>query len=191
LPLLAVIAVGTSCASDSPPIEPGPARLVFVTSAQGNGNLATWPDAGSQTGVAAADAICRARAAAAALANPERFVAWISDGVVGAATRLPHNNPWQRIDGVQIAANRNDLTDGVLGAPIAIDETGAAASRMVWTGTGWLGSAGAAHCNGWTDGSASQHAISGDSQYTDPRWTITPSGAQPCDAVFALYCFET
>ena len=37
-------------------------NVVFVTSVTGNGNLSSWPDAGGNTGLEAADAICQTRA---------------------------------------------------------------------------------------------------------------------------------
>jgi len=65
-------------------------NVVFVTYVSGSGNLDSWPDAGGQTGTAAGDAICQARAAAGGLANPSQFRAWLSDQNDDAYCRI-HN----------------------------------------------------------------------------------------------------
>ena len=70
-----------------PPV--GAARLqMFVTSVAGSGELSSWDDAGTLTGVAAGDAICQARATAAALPNPATYRAWLSDDTDDAYCRL-------------------------------------------------------------------------------------------------------
>src|SRR5262249_13959608 len=61
-------------------------RYAFVTSTTGNGNLATWAGAGANTGLAAADAICQARAAAGGMTGT--FVAWMSDSNNDAYCRV-------------------------------------------------------------------------------------------------------
>jgi hypothetical protein len=90
------------------------ANVVFVTSVTGDGNLGSWADAGGNTGLAAGDAICQARANAAGLTGT--FVAWLSDDNNDAYCRV-HNltgkkasncgqgslpesaGPWVRTDG--------------------------------------------------------------------------------------------
>src|SRR5690606_18797239 len=62
------------------------ARLTFVTNSTGTGNLSTWALAGGNTGVAAADAVCNAEAAAAGL--PGTYVAWMSDATDDAYCRV-------------------------------------------------------------------------------------------------------
>ena len=59
-------------------------RRVFATSVTGTGNLGSWPDAGAATGIAAGDAICRARATAASLPNANTFRAWLSSASTDA-----------------------------------------------------------------------------------------------------------
>ena len=53
-------------------------RRTFVTSVSGTDDLGSWPDAGAATGLAAGNAICRARATAAALPNANTYRAWLS-----------------------------------------------------------------------------------------------------------------
>jgi hypothetical protein len=97
---------------------------VFVTSVQGDGNLGSWPDAGGKTGLAAGDAICRARAKAAGL--PGTFRAWLSDNKHDAYCRI-HNldgkmadncgkaslpvaaGPWVRTDGFPFSGTINQM----------------------------------------------------------------------------------
>jgi len=59
------------------PAASGANLRAFITSTSGNGNLAGWADAGGQSGLRAADAVCAARANAAGIAGS--FVAWMSD----------------------------------------------------------------------------------------------------------------
>jgi len=61
---------------------------VFVTSVTGNGDLSTWDNANALSGLAAADAVCRARADIAFLDNPTQFVAWMSDSSNDAYCRI-------------------------------------------------------------------------------------------------------
>ena len=72
------------------PVDSEAQRIAFVTSAMGNGNLSTWPDAvtAGASGIDAGDAICRKRAELAGLANPQNFVAWLSDANSDAYCRL-------------------------------------------------------------------------------------------------------
>ena len=62
---------------------PASAKKVFVTSIIGNGNLGSWTDAGWNTGIAAGDAICQARATTAP-GLTGTFKAWLSDDSTGA-----------------------------------------------------------------------------------------------------------
>ena len=88
---------------------------VFVTSTTHDGNLG---------GLAGADAICQARAAAAGL--PGTYLAWLSDGSASPATRFLTQSagPYRLVNGTTIADDWADLTSGDLDAPINITETG-------------------------------------------------------------------
>jgi len=68
-------------------------NIVFVTS-----TLSTPGNIGS---LAAADAICTARAQAAAL--PGAYVAWLSSTVTSAKARLGSARGWVRVDGMPVA----------------------------------------------------------------------------------------
>lgn len=97
-------------------------RYAFVTSTSGSASFQTWgTDAGGQSGLQAADAICQARAAAGGLPQPDQFIAWVSDdsddaycrihglhgkraGNCGGLPNLPTGaGPWWRVDGVAFA----------------------------------------------------------------------------------------
>ena len=91
-------------------------RRAFATSVQGPGNLSSWADAGGNTGLAAGDAICRARAAAGGLPNAATYRAWLSNsatdaychvqglsGTVGNAclgASQPGGGPWYQANGM-------------------------------------------------------------------------------------------
>lgn len=125
----------------------------FVTSTSGNGNLGSWADAGGNTGLAAGDAICQARAAAAGLPNPMQFGAWLSDAnndaycrafesgagkvanACGQATLPTGAGPWVRPDGLPFASTIENalvnvpglpfnLHEGVVFSPLLLDENG-------------------------------------------------------------------
>src|SRR5688572_20449691 len=63
-------------------------RRAFVTSVSGTGDLGSWPEAGSATGLAAGNAICRARATAAGLPNANTYRAWLSTASTDAYCHL-------------------------------------------------------------------------------------------------------
>jgi hypothetical protein len=123
-----------------------PVKRVFVTSNIYRGDLG---------GLLGADAKCQALADAAGLGG--EFKAWLSAAGPGnsAADRLTHaTGPYVRVDGVQVAANWTDLVDGLLSAPISIDEHGApviSGTMGVWTGTNTAGRLQAPNviCNDW------------------------------------------
>ena len=137
-----------------PPLTP-PTRLAFATSVRGNGELGSWPEAGLDVGVAAGDAICQALATAAGLDDPSTFIAWLSDGTTDAIDRIVHDGPWQRPDGVQVAASKADLVDGILFAPINVTEQGDYLDNWaVWSGTNFTGSGTGVDCGDWFVGVA-------------------------------------
>jgi hypothetical protein len=171
--------------------------LAFATSIGGNGALGSWPAAGGAGGLAAGDAICRSRARTGHLPAPDSFVAWLSstpDGV-DAVDRLPAGVAFKRLDGVEIAADRDHLTsldpaELALAAPLDVTELGTYRSRVFWTGTAASGSASASDCAGWTAGSAADHATIGLA--TEARGFWTEYLEFPCSNAFqALACFST
>jgi hypothetical protein len=166
-------------------------KKVFVTSLTGNGNLGSWPDSGGNTGLAAGDAICQARASAAGLANTANFKAWLSGSATDAIDRLTSDGPWVRPDGVKVADNKADLTDGSLFTAISQDETGIYwDNRAVWTGTFDTGIKTSDTCNDWTDGTNAFNGIFGTSTFAGNDWSGFTSSLS-CDSTFVkLYCFE-
>jgi hypothetical protein len=171
-------------------------KKVFVTSITGNGNLGSWADAGGNTGLAAGDAICQARASAAGLAIPANFRAWLSDGATDAIDRLTSDGPWVRPDGVKVADNKADLTDGALFTAISQDETGIYYGNWgVWTGTEDTGIKTTDTCNDWTNGTNAFFGDNGSASFAGSSnpgdgWSRRASG-DPCDqSIRRLFCFE-
>lgn len=131
---------------------------IFMTSVKGTGDLSSWPDAHGHTGLRAADEICRARASAASIQNPERYIALMSDSASDAYCRmhgrpgrvytnqcgsasLPTGaGPWYRMDGlpaVDVAENSMLFYPeaGYIPRHILFDEFGAALPSMPTTET--------------------------------------------------------
>lgn len=176
-------------------------KLAFMTSVTGPGYLAAWADAGSATGIAAGDAVCRARAAAAGFANAERFKAWLSDATTHARDRITSDGPWVRPDRVLVAANKPELLGGTLSSSISMTETGRYVnwipgvsvewqwSTFAWTGTTQEGTAAADHCLSWQTAAEANGA---------QGWTVSVVnwshllGMPPsaCSTLRALYCLE-
>lgn len=190
-------------------------RTAFVTSVQGNGNLSTWADAiaGGNTGLAAGDAICQARATAAGLSGT--FVAWLSDFNNDAYCRV-HNlagkksancgqgslpvaaGPWVRTDGFPFSETIDSLVnDGKVYAPVMYDEFGSALPRYenYMTGTqadGSYDTSGNISCYDWTSNTSnpSVHAVGGWTGGTTYSWTHNYSGT--CNSSsWRLLCLET
>jgi len=175
-------------------------KRVFVTSTIYDGNLG---------GLAGADAKCAARAAAAGLSGT--YKAWLSSSTTSAASRLTHATvPYKRTDGVTIANNWTDLTDGAIAEPISRDEFGHVLSSAgsVWTGTADDGSSKGSFgtndfCCDWTCNVSTRSAVVG---FTSPDlsgpwsgWTWScldqgcPNGpaTQGCSVPSTwLYCFQ-
>lgn len=167
-------------------------RVIFVTSVTGDAVLGSWPDADGATGLAAADNICQNRAAAGGLANPEDFVAWISDSSDDAYCRLhglsgkkvdtcgqpslPADvGPWVRTDGFPFAPLIDELLtpDNVVYVPPRYDEFG---NAVTWpwytlTATHVDGTLSGNTCDDWTntDGGSGLHL--GDPTATSGSWS--------------------
>jgi hypothetical protein len=165
-------------------------KIAFVTSISGTGNLSTWPGA-SGSGIAAGDAICRARATDAVLAHAANFKAWLSDDTTDAKTHITTDGPWVRIDGVRIANSKADLTDGKLFSSTNQTETGDYQGNIgVWTGTDESGNKVAgSNCVGWTSALNTDNGMSGNAYNTLDSWTA--QWTESCDGSYLhLYCFE-
>ena len=104
-------------------------NTVFVTSSLHNGNLG---------GAQATDEICNIKANEGGLTGNYR--AWISTFPVTGdpQSRMTHSGrAYVRTDGITVAENWSDLTDGDLSAPINVDQNGnsiaGAVNPFVWT----------------------------------------------------------
>jgi hypothetical protein len=164
-------------------------KKAFLTSVSGNGHLGSWPDAGGNTGIAAGDAICQARATAAGLANPTHFKAWLSDSTTNAKNRISSDGPWVRLDGVLIANSKSDLLDYSLFTAINVTETMVYAGdeHDVWTGTFGSGMKKTDHCSDWTTSSSGTKGVAGWA-YAVVGWPSAPLPS--CSSLNSLYCFE-
>jgi hypothetical protein len=163
-------------------------KMSFVTSAGGSGDLGGWPQAGGKSGLEAADAICNTLALEAGLTGA--FKAWLSSETVNAKDRFTGNGPWIRLDGVKIADNLLDLTDGSLFSAITITEEGDYIYLPVWTGTKADGTSLAGyHCSNWTDGTSTFSSSGGRSSDAYGGWTNAWSPVK-CNYPYHLYCLE-
>lgn len=167
-----------------------PGKKAFITSVSGNGNLGGWPDAGGLAGISAGDAICRARAGAAGLANAGSFKAWLSDSTTDARDRITSDGPWVRVDGVRVAETKAALTGGLsLFSTVNVTETGLYRGLFdyVWTGTNHTGQKASDTCTGWISSDAGAIASTGRA-WDASGWTY--SGGYACNGALPLYCFE-
>lgn len=166
-------------------------RTVFITSVSGSGDLSSWTDSQGQTGVGAGDAICQTRASMAGLPNSGNYKAWLSTTGQNAIDRLASNGPWVRPDGVVVANNKTDLTDGTLFTAITQDENSVYRGHNgAWTGTFADGLATVNTCNDWSDGTATMTGTQGTSSLASEDWSSW-GGGQTCDGTWLhLYCFE-
>jgi hypothetical protein len=167
------------------------AKKAFVTSVTGTGNLSTWADASALTSLAAADAVCQARARFAGYANSATFKAWLSGSSSAASTRIVSNGPWARPDGVIIGTSEVDIEDARLGAALYQTELGTyvqgtADTGNVWTGTSSSGSLTSISCTNWT--STTSTGTLGRHDLLTGSWTSSTTAT--CSAEHRLYCLE-
>ena len=168
-----------------PAFCPQTPRIVFVTSQLFSSSLG---------GVAGADAKCQAAADNGGLTGT--FLAWIATNDTDApdARFTKSNAPYERVDGVVVAQNWSDLTDGSLAAPIEVDEYGSAIGYGSWTNVNSNGRVTGvdsdSHCGGWVGTSAALGHI-GVTTATDGTWTEHLMGIGLClyDTLH-LYCFQ-
>ncbi len=152
-------------------------KLAFVTSTAiaNAGNLS----------LAEADAFCNAAASAAGLSG--NFVAWYSDtaGGINAKDRLASNISWTRLDGVEVATDLADLTDGTISAAIDINENGdtVAVAGTVATKTFNSGLLDASNCS-----NPNGIGLGGRSDSTT-EWSYHSTSYMGCGSSAPLYCF--
>ena len=161
-------------------------RFIFASSEEYQG--------GKIKGLYGADQRCRTQAALAKLPNFASYRAWLSDSRVAAGERLEHHRGrYTLVNGVVVAMDWDDLTDGELAHPINITEYAEVAEGVVWTGTLASGQAafGSSFCFDWTD-TASNWALeeggAGIRGQTDALWSYFEQGG--CGSTAALYCVE-
>jgi hypothetical protein len=143
---------------------------------------------GTFGGLAAGDAICQARADAAALGGTWR--AWLSTSTSNIRDRIV-GTEYRLVDGTTVVASSlNDLVDGTLANNIDHDETGALATSNVWTGTSDDGTASASTCGDWTNASGTGTYGANDLPTASIGWS--EQGTTSCGSnSLRLYCIET
>ncbi len=189
-----------------------PARKAFATSTFGKGDLGAWgADAGGKTGLAAGDAICNARAAAAGF--PGTFKAWLSDenddaycrihggsgkkgACVGTTTAIGDAGPWVRVDGFPFAEKIDQMLEPhyKVIAPVRFDEFGTSLSGESYhsntlpDGTR-VSSAqvGVQPCGNWTSAAGANDYV-GTTEATGSKWS-NGWGAS-CSSDLHLLCLE-
>jgi len=163
--------------------------LAFVTQASGSGDFNSWPLAGGENGLEAADQICQSSALNAGMPSPEAFIAWISDDLTDAIDRFEYSGPWFRQDGVIIAHDMAELFSGELNAPINLTEnTNYLGNNGVWTGTDAFGIAEVENCQNWQSANNADDGRMGSAHFIDVFSSFFIVG---CDFTFArLYCLH-
>ncbi|HUS68050.1 MAG TPA: hypothetical protein VMZ28_26135 [Kofleriaceae bacterium] len=152
-------------------------KIIFVTSTTHNGDV-NGPDG--------ADGICGDRAGEADLEGT--FKAWMS-GATSASARLAHfDGPYRRTDGVKVADDWDDLTDGSLDAAISRDENGDGVADDAWTGTTAAGAADTARCEDFEDGTLGASGVCGSTTATNGQWSdrLVPG----CNTALRLFCVQ-
>lgn len=168
-----------------------PGAIVFISSATGNGNFATWPEADGLDGLAGGDRICQNLAAAAHLPGPDSFLAWLSAPPVDAADRILTNGPFRRLDSFPIAFSKPDLLDGIASNSLHVDENGIYLTEKgeTWTGTDALGQAVADNCSDWTSSSSGDFGREGlGDRARTGFWSDWANSL--CHHVSHVYCFS-
>jgi len=162
-------------------------KLVFVY-------VGSPSSSGNYGGVTGADARCQSEAAIYNLRGT--YKAWLadSDPLTAPATRfIKASVPYKRPDGVQVADNWADLTDGTLDSAVSIRADGgtpglAAVPTNVNTDGTQTGTANANHCTNWTSTAGNSWA-GGRRDSATATWTATQGGSCSSGHVW-FYCFE-
>jgi hypothetical protein len=163
-------------------------KIVFITESVFTGDLG---------GLQGADMKCQQ---AATGHFPGTFMAWLSDSMTSAGSRLSHSpNRYVLPDGTAVANDWADLVDGTILHAIDMTETlgqpqpgiGCGGnSSIVWTDTSPAAYTAVVTfaCNDWTLGSMGM-SIWGVVGPLDSSWTAGCSGGS-CGFNAALYCFQ-
>jgi len=182
---LLCLEVGTG--GDPLPTRAGGARLAFVTSKSGKGDLSTWADSGAQSGLPGADAVCRKLALDGNLPYPNSFKAWLSTQATDAIDRFAIEGEWMRLDRVRVASSIAELIGGTLASPINMTEQRVyLGNHGAWTGTMNNGTALLPQCGEWD--SQAGTGVYGSVQDT-VAWSRNFDLAS-CDTGFHMYCLQ-
>ena len=142
-------------------------------------------------GIAGADTICQDTVTIAQLGG--HFKAWLSDDTAMVSNRLTHHMvPYYRLDGLMVATDWADLTDGTLINPIAVNEhvnQTAIVTGEVWTNTSITGAAEIlAPCDNFQSTTSASFPAVGNLTFGSSSWTNIFT--QLCSRRLHFYCFE-
>lgn len=150
-------------------------------------------DTVAKPGLAGADSVCQADAAAASLPNATRFKALLAMTSASAASRFntATGARWVRTDGVEVSATAADLMNSKLTAPIAVTadgrtylsasvQTGALTPKDVATN---------GNCSDWTDSTSGFLGAKGTSGFSNRNF-FDAGFLGTCRAGVRLYCLE-
>ena len=150
---------------------------------------------GELDGLYGADQRCRMLAAIAMLPNFSTYRAWLSDSKLSAADRLHHHRGrYLLVNGLVVAMDWDDLTDGTLATPINVTEFSETSDNSAsWTGTLASGqpALGSSFCFDWTDDASKWYLEEGGAgihMQTDGLWSYF--GQTDCASTAGLYCVE-
>jgi hypothetical protein len=178
--LIAAVCEVLANAGIPPPTGLSCTKLVFISSASYNGNLA---------GLTGANAQCNTLAANAKLSGT--FMAWISTSEGSPSTTFAQSLlPYTLVNGTLIANNWTDLISGSIHNPINRNESGDEFGGAVWTQTNTNGTylSNGNGCSGFT--STSGNGNLGIGVDTNGGWT-NAGLTSPCSAAnINLYCFQ-
>lgn len=187
----AVNSAGESASSNEVSAVPNQVYRVFLTSSNHNGNLG---------GLAGADAVCKARANEAGLGG--LWKAWLSDSNSSPVSRFNNKSEfaWVRIDGVTVANNFQDLTDGTILNPINVTERGALVNPGAWPAYGRVRTNTAFDGRIYNPGYSCSNFTYGYSWYGSAHgsfgatagglWSFDPNQTGNCSWSMPIYCFE-
>lgn len=138
-------------------------------------------------GLDEADALCTSLAPSSVGGD---WKAWLSDGTRSPASRFSRAGPYVLFNGIQVAANWADLTDGAQAAAINITESQQLIGQSrVWTATETNGTPLGHNCGGWTSTDSAAHGTYGEShRYNGRTWTATYHTS--CTSKYRIYCFQ-
>jgi hypothetical protein len=160
---LAILSLGVGCDDDG--VE-NPSEFSFFISSTGNPMGGDFRRSATDSdGLAGADELCRAKAAAAVPASASRqWRAYLSTDTVNAKDRIG-SGPWFNVKGVMVAASVTELLEpasNMINKENGLDETGAVVpgrgdmpnQHDILTGSTSAGVSSGNHCANWTSSEA-------------------------------------